>query len=198
VGIPAHLAVVHEVADRSVTLLKNDDVLPLKEIKGDRTINICIQKYEDDPSSAALAAKLSSAIPGIENFILRSDTDTSVYDTILSASRGADCVILSLFVQRTRQVDSAPFREKDLKFMNELFKTGAKSIIAMSYGNPFLIRKIGEVPCFLVGFAERGWYGNQAVYFDSFTKLLKGDLTPKGKLPVKVSDAYPLGFGLSF
>ena len=82
--------------------------------------------------------------------------------------------------------------------MKELFKTGAKSIIAMSYGNPFLVRKIEQVPSFLVGFAERGWYGNQEVYFESFIKLLKGDLTPQGKLPVKVNDQYPLGFGLSY
>ena len=198
VGTPAHLAVVQEVADRSVTLLKNEGILPLKEIIGDRTVNICIQKYEDDPSPAVLSTKLSSAFPGVKNYVLRPGTDSSVYDTILSAAREADCVILSLFVQRTRQVDSAPFREKDLKFMKELFKTGAKSIIAMSYGNPFLIRKINEVPAFLVGFAERGWYGNQAVYFDSFIKLLKGNLTPQGKLPVKVSDEYPLGFGLNY
>ena len=127
-----------------------------------------------------------------------SDTDPVVHDTILSAAREADLVIISLFVQRTRQGDTAPFRENDLKLLKELFKIGPESIVAMSYGNPFLIRKIAEVSAFLVGFAERGWYGNQAVYLDSFTKLLKGDITPQGKLPVKVSDLYSLGFGLSY
>lgn len=198
VGTPAHLAVVQEVADRSVTLVKNEGVLPLKDIGMENIINICVQKYADDPSPAALSAKLSAAFPGIKNHVLRSDTDSAVHDTLLSAAHEADLVILSLFVQRTRQVNCAPFRENDLKFLKELFKTGPKSIVAMSYGNPFLIRKIEEVPSFLVGFAERGWYGNQEVYFDSFIKLLKGDFTPQGKLPVKVNDQYPLGFGLSY
>ena len=198
VGTPAHLAVVQEVADWSVTLLKNEGVLPLKDTEMDNIINICIQKYADDPSPATLSAKLSSAFPGIRNYILHSDTDPAVHDTILSVAREADHVIFSLFVQRTRQVDTAPFRENDLKLLNELIKTGPKSIVAMSYGNPFLIRKIAEVPSFLVGFAERGWYGNQEVYFDSFIKLLKGDITPQGKLPVKVNDQYPLGFGLKY
>jgi beta-N-acetylhexosaminidase len=198
VGTPAHLAVVQEVADRSITLLKNEEVLPLMDTGMENVINISIQKYADDPSPVTLSAKLSAAFPGIKNYILRSDTDPSVHDTILFAAREVDLIILSLFVQRTRQVDTAPFREKDLQFLNELFKTGPKSIVAMSYGNPFLIRKIEEVPSFLVGFAEKGWYGNQEVYFDSFIKLLKGDLTPQGKLPVKVSDRYPLGFGLNF
>jgi len=52
------------------------------------------------------------------------------------------------------------------------------------------------VAAFAVGYGERGWFGNQAVYFDSFTKLLKGDLRPAGKLPVKVSDTYPIGAGI--
>lgn len=198
VGTSAHLAVVKEVADRSVTLLKNEGVLPLKDTGMENIINICVQKYADDPAPAALSAKLSAAFPGIKNYVLRSDSNPAIYDTIFSSVREADLVILSLFVQRTRQVDSAPFRENDLKFLKDLFKTEPKSIVAMSYGNLFLIRKIAEVPAFLVGFAERGWYGNQAVYFDSFIKLLKGDLTPQGKLPVKVNDQYPLGFGLSY
>ena len=198
VGIPRHLAVVQEVADRSVTLLKNEGILPLKGGATENILNICVQKYADDPSPAALSAKLSAAFPGIKHYILRSDTDPGLFDTILSSAHQADLVILSLFVQRTRQVDNAPFRERDLKFMKGLFRTGEKSIVAMSYGNPFLIRKIEDVPAFLVGFAERGWYGNQEVYFDSFINLLKGDLVPQGKLPVKVSDLYTLGFGLSY
>jgi beta-N-acetylhexosaminidase len=198
VGTPTHLAVVQEVADRSVTLLKNEGILPLRETEMENIINICIQKYEDDPSPAELSAKLSAAFPGIRNYILRSDTNPEIHDTILSAASEADLVILSLFVQRTRQVVNAPFRESDLTLLNELFDAGPKSIVAMSYGNPFLIRKIAKVPSFLVGFGERGWYGNQAVYFDSFIKLLKGDLTPQGKLPVKVNDQFPLGFALSY
>ena len=66
----------------------------------------------------------------------------------------------------------------------------------MSYGNPQIIRRIGDVAAFAIGYGERGWFGNQAVYFDSFTKLLNGDLKPTGKLPVKVSDIYPIGAGI--
>jgi len=68
----------------------------------------------------------------------------------------------------------------------------------MAYGNPHLIRKIESVPAFLVGYGEKGWFGNQTIYFDSFVKLLEGKLRPDGKLPVKVSDRYPLGTGLSY
>ena len=32
----------------------------------------------------------------------------------------------------------------------------------MSYGNPQIIRRIGDVAAFAVGYGERGWFGNQA------------------------------------
>jgi hypothetical protein len=90
-------------------------------------------------------------------------------------------VILSLFVQRTRSAASAPFRENDLAFINEIIVARPGAVIAMSYGNPHLIRKIGNVPAFLVGYGERGWYGNQAAHFDSFIKVLRGELEARGK-----------------
>lgn len=198
VGTPAHLALVQRVADQSLTLLKNDGVLPLKADGVRSAVNISVQKLEPDPSPAALAIKLSAAFPSLQSFVLRPDMDPAVYDKVQSAVAEADIVILSLFVQRSRLADPAPFREPDLAFIKKIIAAKPKAVIAMSYGNPHLIRKMGDVPVFLVGYGERGWFGNQAVYFESFIKLLKGELKPKGRLPVKVSDEYPLGSGLSF
>ena len=48
------------------------------------------------------------------------------------------------------------------------------------------------------GYGEAGWYGNQTIYADSFLRLLKGEITPQGKLPVKVSDDFPMGAGITF
>ncbi len=198
VGIPAHLAVVQKIADQSLTLLKNEGILPLKSGKLGSLVNICVQKYEFDPSPSALAAKLEAAIPGVRSFILRSDMDPVLYDKIWPEVSEADLVILSLFVQRDRAGDPAPLRPRDLAFIDKIIAAKPKAVIAMSYGNPHLIRKIGKVPVFLVGYGEGGWYGNQTVYFDSFIKLIQGRLKPQGKLPVRVSDRYPIGSGLGY
>ncbi len=66
----------------------------------------------------------------------------------------------------------------------------------MSYGNPCHARRFGDAPVFAVGYGERGWFGNQAVYFDSFIALLKGELKPSGRLPVAAGDSFPLGAGV--
>jgi beta-N-acetylhexosaminidase len=190
VGTPAHLAVVQEVADRSMTLLKNDGGLPVPPERLLKMVNINVQKTEIDPSPSALAAKLTAAFPGVQNFTLRTDSDGNVYEKAWQAVSTADLVVLSLFVQRNRLGDPAPLREADLVFIRKVIQAKPGAVIAMSYGNPYLIAKIGDVAVFLVGYGERGWFGNQAVYFESFIKVLKGELKPGGKLPVKLGTQY--------
>ena len=198
VGTASHQAIVQEVADKSLTLLKNDKVLPLELSPGSpapKLVNVNVQKVDGDPMPAALSAKLAAAFPGTLGFTLRPDMDPAYYVTAMKAIAGADLVVLSLFVPRNRMGDAAPFREADLAFLLRVIAAKPNAVVAVSYGNPQLIRKIPMVPAFLVGYGERGWFGNQAVYFDSFIKVLKGELKPSGRLPVAVSKDYPIGSG---
>ena len=198
VGTPSHWQVAQQVADRSLTLLKNDGVLPIRAEQLGKVVNISIQKLDNDPAPAALAAKLVAAFPNTKSFYLKPDMDSAVFDRAMQAANAADLVVLSLFVQRNRLGDAAPLRENDLTFLTKLFAAKPRAVVAMSYGNPHLVRKLEGVPAFVVGYGERGWFGNQSIYFDSFIKLLKGEVKPQGKLPVKVSEVYPLGMGLSY
>ena len=196
VGTAAHQALVQEVADRSRTMLKNDGAVPVAAGAAPRIIKISVQKAVGDPGPALLATKLAAAFPGTRSFTLRPDMDAAHYETVWQAVGESDLVVLSLFVARNRMGDAAPLRDGDLAFVKKVIAAKPKAVVAMSYGNPQLIRKIPEVGAFLVGYGERGWFGNQAVYFDSFVKALKGELVPAGRLPVRVSDAYPIGAGL--
>ncbi|RPI97756.1 MAG: hypothetical protein EHM31_12980, partial [Candidatus Aminicenantes bacterium] len=168
VGTAAHQALVQEVADKSLTMLKNDEVLPLAAGAAPKIVNINVQKYDGDPMPAALSAKLGAAFPGTKSFTLRPDIDAAYYDAVWQAVGESDLVVLSLFVARNRMGDPAPFREGDLAFIRKVIAAKPNAVAAMSYGNPQLIRKIPDVAAFLVGYGERGWFGNQAVYFDSF------------------------------
>jgi len=68
----------------------------------------------------------------------------------------------------------------------------------MSYGNPYLVESLKSATAFVVGYGEGGFYGNQLIYADSFIRLLQQKITTQGKLPVKVSENFPMGTGLTF
>ena len=198
VGTPTHLELVQEVADRSLTLLKNDGVLPVDPDGLGRVVNISVQKTQTDPSPVALAATLTAAFPGTRSYTLRPGTGSPVYDAAWAAVAEADLVILSLFVIRDRNGEATPVRPSDLAFLRRVIAAKPGRVVAMAYGNPHLIREIPDAPAFLVGYGETGWYGNQQVYFDTFVRALTGELEPSGRLPVLVSDEYPIGSGLGY
>jgi beta-N-acetylhexosaminidase len=198
VGTPAHLAIAQEVADRSLTPLKNDAVLPVSSDRLAGAVNINVQKTAVDPSPPALSAELEAAFPGIQSFTLTPDLDPTVYEEVWQAVDQTDLVILSLFVQRDKLGEATPIRDSDLEFLRRVIAAKRGGVVAMAYGNPHLIREIPDVASFVVGYGERGWFGNQPVYFESFIKALTGDIQPTGNLPVKVSDEYDIGSGIGY
>jgi hypothetical protein len=107
-------------------------------------------------------------------------------------------VTISLFSQRDKFGDAAPLADRDLRLIKQVLTAKPGKVIAMSYGNPHLIRKLGDLPAFVVGYGERGWFGNQTIYFESFIRLLRGEIKPMATLPVHVSDRYPIGAGVKW
>ncbi|HWA32643.1 MAG TPA: glycoside hydrolase family 3 N-terminal domain-containing protein [Cyclobacteriaceae bacterium] len=198
VGTAAHKAVVQEVADRSVTLLKNDNVLPLKNFDAAKTIHVTIQKEEDQPNVRQLVRDMAVAFPGIKQYSLKPGVDRSLYEEIQKFAEGANRIVVSLFVQRDRHGDAAPLRNEDIDLLKKLSEQKSGNVVVMSFGNPHLIRKINFVPSYIVGYGEGGFYGNQPVYFSSFIRILKGELKPSGKLPISVTREMGIGWGLEY
>ena len=197
VGTPAHLALAQEVADRSLTMLKNDGVLPLSLDLRSTIVNINVQKGEVDAGPPALSAKLAAAFPKAQSFTLAPRMDPAFGEEVIRAASTADLVVVSFFVQRNRLGDAAPVRETDLTIIRRVVAARPGRVVAMSFGNPQVIRRIPEVPAFLVGYGERGWFGNQEIYFESLIRALKGELKPMGRLPVRVDSTYPIGSGIT-
>jgi beta-N-acetylhexosaminidase len=197
VGTRSHMEVVTEVADRSVTLIKNDNVLPVKEINSKSIVNVIITKTAGQAGVDLLKSKMASGFDNIRNYELTPESDSRQYSLIRSAAAGSDLVIISFLVQRERYGDPAPLKEEQLTLVRRLIDMKPGAVIGISYGNPFIINKIDAIPAFMTGYGEGGWYGNQVVYFDSFIKVLKSELSPGGKLPVRVSERYGIGHGIS-
>lgn len=198
VGTLAHQQVISEVAGRSVTLLRNEGVFPLKNWDPRKTVHITIQKTEDQPAVIELVKKIAASFEGITSYSLKPGLGESDYFRIGKAAGAADLVILSFFVQRDRHGDPAPVRAEDLRLIQNILVAKPGRVIGMSYGNPHIIKKIGNIPAFLAGYGETGWYGNQQVYFDSFIRILKGEQSPSGKLPLALNGEFPIGFGLTY
>jgi beta-N-acetylhexosaminidase len=196
VGIKSHQDLAARIADQSITLLKNDGLAPVNPLKLAGSVHISIQKRETDPAPAAVAAKLSAAFPGIRSYFLGPYTSGERYKEALEAAKKADLVLISLFSQRTTYIDNGPLRKKDLEFLGRVIESKPASTLVMSYGNPYLAESMKNAAALVIGYGEGGFYGNQIIYAESLIKLLKGEIKPRGRLPVGVSASFPVGSGI--
>jgi beta-glucosidase-like glycosyl hydrolase len=186
VGTQAHQDLVHQIAERSLTLHENKDFFPTDADKLGKIVHVSIQKNDNQPAVFEVAAKLRAALPVEQTFHIRPNVDSSLYTHALEAARQADTVVVSLFHPRTVYVDNGALNEKDLAFVRRLIQAKPQATVVMSYGNPYLAANLTEATAFVIGYGEGGFYGNQVVYADAFIRLLKGEIEAEGKLPVKL------------
>ena len=196
VGVQEHIDLAQKIADLSLTVLKNDGFFPLDSLRLNNIVHLSFQKKDGDTAPRIVSSKLEKAFGGTKSFYFRRDTSDKVYKEALKAATKVDIVMISVFNQRNVYRDNGPLPENVLKFLNKIFEIKPKSTVVMSYGNPYLVESLKKATAFIVGYGEGGFYGNQTIYADSLIKLLKGEISPKGKLPVKVSDDFLVGCGI--
>lgn len=193
-----HVALMNTIADRSLTLVKNEGFFPCDTTKFAEIVHLSVQKKPNDPNPQIVADKLASDFPDAASFLFGPESGDELYVQAREAALAADMVVVSLFYQRNTYLDNGPLPEKDQKFLDGIVQKKPGAVVVMSYGNPYHATRFRGAAAFVVGYGEGGFYGNQTVYADSFLKLLKGEISPQGKLPVEVSKEYPAGTGITY
>ena len=183
VGAKAHLELVREVAERSLTVLVDKGVFPTKREALGRIVYVSTQKNEGDSAPAAAAQKMRDGLSLQDAFLLGPGVDPSRYDAVREAAGKADTVVVSLFHQRNVYRDRGVLPARDLELVRGFAAAGVRTIV-LSFGNPYLVEDLRDVSAFVVGYGEGGFYGNQLVYADAFVRLLRGEIAATGKVPV--------------
>lgn len=194
-----HTEVLNTLADSSLTLLTNKGFFPADMSKYGKIVHISVQKNPEDANVGPIASKVAEAFPNVQHFALGvKNAGADVPEKAFEAAKAADLVVVSLLCQRGGPGDNAPMKSEDLALLQNVIKAKPTATVVMSYGNPYFVDKLKDAAAFVVGYGESGWFGNQTIYARSFVRLLKGEIKPKGKLPVKVSDDTPIGSGISY
>lgn len=193
VGADAHRTLVKTIAEQSITVLVNDGVLPMA--RSGRLAHVSMQRSAHDRAPAAVDAALRTAFDVRSSSFIRADSSDASREAAVADARAADTVVVSLFSQRATYRDNGALGEADRRLLARLVEARPQATVVMSYGNPYLVEQLPPSAAFVVGYGEGGFYGNQLAYVDAFIRLLKGEIVPRGRLPVHVSDRFPVGSG---
>ena len=185
VNRPESIALVQQLADASMTLLKSRDGLAsLTPAK--RTVIINVGTKEN----TAFAKEIVSTYKNSITFNVDKDADAATIAAITSQIVGDDQIVLAIIDTRKRPGNNIPFG-KDVK--NMITSLSAKNAMVAFLANPY---NLANFPGIEMARSIVVAYQNDDFMHQAAASVFTKKLVPTGKLPITVNSFFKYGDGL--
>ena len=181
VSDPQFNAVAQEIADRSMTLLRDEHKsIPLRAT---RLLNITFIDDEDRISMEPFVAELRRGGADVGSVTLDARSSQQELEAALERIREpVGAVVYGVAVR-------AALPPNALRLADEIGKIQTPAIV-ISFGSPYILSAMPSIPAYLVA------YGANPVSQRAAARALLGAIDIGGKLPVTLPGLYPRGHGL--
>lgn len=189
VGVQAHQAVARRVAERSVTLLKDErGLLPLRGTPGARVYSVTYRRPTDLRAGRSFNSALRRTYRRLRSAYVEPETTRQEYDVVLARARQMDLTVVSLHVGVRTASGSVALPESALEFVRALARSETPSIV-VAFGNPYLLSAFPEVPTYMTA-----WSG-VPVSERAAADALLGRIDVTGRTPTRIA-GFQIGDGL--
>lgn len=192
VGSKEHWEQSEQIALDSITLVKNDNILPFDPEVNTTTLVVCMA-YADEIAKTVRKVSKGEVISfqAAEAQGEPLDASKSAIEQAVEQASKADRIIVF-----TKSDQAIPQGQIDM--VNGLIATG-KPVVAVSLGSPGDLLGYPDVKAYISTYALDNWYWITPipVSWEAAVKVIFGS-KPKGKLPVTINANYPMNFGLSY
>jgi beta-N-acetylhexosaminidase len=185
VGIPAHQAVVREIAEGSLTLLRNErGLLPLRGTRTANVTSISVRRANDLLAGRTFNARLRQTYPRLREETMDRGATAGAWEELLQRVRSSDLVILQL------HLPAGGTTPPELpRFVERLREVGVSHLV-VAFGDPYVIREFPEVQGYLVA------WGSQEAAQRAAVRGILGEIPIRGRSPIAIPPAFEIGAGI--
>jgi beta-N-acetylhexosaminidase len=188
---PPHRALAEEIAQRAVTLLREESV-PLPLPLDARVVEVVISEFPE----------LSSPLPELDHelrarlrtpprqFLLDARSTKEETIPLLDAIRNADIVVYALAIRARSGSGKLAIPPLARQVIEDAEQMTARAV-AVSFGTPYLVRDLPRSMTYMAA------YGIQPVMQTAIVRALFGEAPITGKIPVGVPGLFAIGDGIS-
>lgn len=177
----SHYRLAQDIAETSITLVKDEQsLLPLNPDKYSNVFSITIsdsrfKKTIEEPF--LFEEKLNEEFGYVKNHRVNFSSKDKLYTKILEELETADLIILPIYANVKSFQGSVDLHEEQFDFINKILDLN-KPTVAISFGNPFILTEVPELPTYLTT------YGNVPLSQTSAVNAILGNTKISGKLPI--------------
>ncbi|MEI2358879.1 glycoside hydrolase family 3 protein [Mesobacillus zeae] len=185
VGSPQHKSVEKEAAEKSITVARNENALPLK-LDDDDEVVVVGNTYISDMAKAVKKRHANIHLIATSSYVLTDEQREWI--------RHAKAVIAGTY---TFNVAGRSPDSPQMKMVREIAEISNGPVIGVAIRNPYDIMAYPAVDAYLAQ------YGFRTASFEASAGAIFGEFSPSGKLPVTIPAVdgtilYPFGHGLSY
>ncbi len=189
VGDSAHLETARAVAEKSITLVRDEGSrIPFRRSDGS-VLSITIAKRADLAAGVAFNAELRRAAGTVTaEFVAAEDIATTDRSRLIALADSAGSVVLSYYVGQSWDSRSA---NAPAEFVDLVSRLGTRRRFALvSFGNPYLLQQLRDVGSYMIA------WGGFPVSQVAAARALMGERSITGKLPIGIPPLANIGDGI--
>lgn len=183
-------ALSQEIADLSITLIKNDNnVLPFDTSESEYSV-ISINNTQDTYGEEYFLQLIKDSSKIKINSIYKIKPGSKIND-VSDEIKSSDIVIIPVFSKVRIKTGIIGMPDEQINLIKRLNNNGIK-VIVISFGNPYLLRAFEDIDGYICA------YGDAETSVTAVHKGLLRKINFNGKLPVTINENYKYGYGLSY
>lgn len=188
INTPQFQNTANRIARESVTVLKNDGILPVRQVDYPNVLVLGISDGAEHSSADVLTREMRKYHPNIKYHSLDKRTSQEEINQLLKDAIQADLVVLGSFI-RVRSYQSLQMPREYLDILEQVSELNKPKIL-MAFGNPYIVEAIPDSDAHLMGWSSSADQVRETV------PALFGASDIRGNFPGEVPGMYRIGDGI--
>lgn len=189
VNTPARSAIAREVAEKSITLARDElSLVPLDRSRR-RVLSITYAEGSDLVAGRIFNQELRRGGFNVTAVSVDSRTTQQELDSLTIRADSVDLVIASAYVFPRDGRGSIAAEGGFPGFVKKLAESG-KKVVAVSFGSPYLVSAYPSVPAYVLA------WGGAPVSQRAAARALLGEIAISGRLPISIPPWFKAGAGI--
>jgi beta-N-acetylhexosaminidase len=199
VGGRTNAAVAQAIAQRAVTLIKDDrGQVPLRVPRDSSVMYLSVLDYTSNwrigAPSRSFLPELRKKWPAVTAIELSDRSTSEEIDLVRASAARYDAIVVSIFVRASSASGRMDLAAPLVKLLSDLARTTAgtpRPLIAVFFGNPYVPAGVPTLPAVLLTY---DFYDLAEI---SAVRALVGDAPITGKLPIAIPGLFEAGWGMT-
>jgi len=191
VAAPESRRVAQQIADRSITLVKNEKhVLPLNPVSPPRILSLAVASDLDTAPAAVFQAEMKKRFPSCRTMSIDPRSSEDLTDGIANASSESDVLVVASLVRTISGKGNFTLTDTQRFVIDQLLAAG-KPVVWVALGSPYVVRAYPRVDACICAFS----YSDVSQL--AAARAISGETAISGKMPVSVPGLCKVGDGLA-